>query len=145
MPLRPPASTKKAGAGIRVRVLPRTSPADRSSCRIGARRPRRRHVAGMVAVAVAAGRARRRRVALSPRGGGADGGAVVAAAAAGAALRAPRRARAGLPLLLRQLHRTHQAHGGRVLAPHDVLPRVLAFYRHWRNLYGKLTHHVKST
>jgi PHYB activation tagged suppressor 1 len=30
-------------------------------------------------------------------------------------------------------------------APHDVLPRVLAFYRHWRNLYGKLTHHVKST
>jgi hypothetical protein len=103
----------------------------------------------MVAVAVAAGRARRRRVALSARGGAADGGAVVAAAAAGAALRAPRRARAGLPLLLRQLHRTHQAHGGRVLAPpdapHDVLPRVLAFYRHWRNLYGKLTHHVKST
>ena len=71
-----------------------------------------------MAVVVASDRAHRGGVAVPARvGGAAHGRAVVAAAAAGAPLRAPRRARPGLPLLLRQLHRAHPAHGRRVLPP----------------------------
>ena len=78
----------------------------------------RRHDVVAVAVVVASDRAHRRGVAVPPPSrGAAHGGAVVAAAPAGAPLRAPRRARAGLPLLLRQLHRAHPPHGGRLLPP----------------------------
>jgi hypothetical protein len=99
MPLRSPVSTKKkAGRGGRCTCA-------RSLFRVADRSERAvRHVAGMV---VAARRALRRAAWLSLH---------VAArlmVAAGAALRAPRRSRAGLPVLLRQLHRAQQAHGGR--------------------------------
>ena len=73
-------------------------------------------------VGVGRRRAGRRGVPVRARGGG---GAVAASAAPGAALRPAGRARAGVPLLRRQLDRAGEAHDGRLVAPHGAagLPR----------------------